>query len=104
MRHKAKIWAGSFSRTMCIALGVLLVGASILALSVLFGGAGQFFGHDLKFYGITDMRPHLLTVALGVLPWVALVVAVQEAPSDASSRRSGEDDVPQLSLQCGWRD
>ena len=80
MRHKAKIWADSFSRTMCIALGVLLVGASILALSVLFGGAGQFFGHDLKFYGITDMRPHLLTGALGVLPWVALVVAVAKVP------------------------
>ncbi len=87
MRHKAKIWADWFSRTMCIALGVLLVGASILALSVLFGGAGQFFGHDIKFYGITDMRPHLLMGALCVLPWVVLVVVVAKVP-DAIRRFS----------------
>ena len=80
MRYNAEIWADRFSRTTCIVLGVLLVGASMLALSVLFGGAGQFFGHDIKFYGITDMRLHLLTGALCVLPWVVLVVAVAKIP------------------------
>lgn len=87
MRHNAEIWADRFSRTMCMALGVLLVGASMLALAVLFGGAGQFFGHDIKFYGITEIRPHLLTGALCVLPWVALVVAAAKVP-DAVRRFS----------------
>lgn len=55
---------------LCVVSG----GAAVLSLAVLFGGAGRIFGHDLAFYGIVDMRPHLFAGVPAALLWLAAIV------------------------------
>ena len=57
---------------LCVVLG----GAAVLAFAVFFGGAGRMFGHDLAFYGIVDMRPHLLAGVSAAVLWLAAIVGL----------------------------
>lgn len=66
-------------RLLLAGLCVVFGGAAVLAFAVFFGGAGQMFGHDLAFYGIVDMRPHLLAGVLVAVLWLAVVIGFSRA-------------------------
>ena len=50
--------------------------ATVLAVLVFFGGAGQFFGHDLGFYGLPSFTDHLATGLAGFADMVGTIAGI----------------------------
>lgn len=50
--------------------------ATVLAVLVFFGGAGQFFGHDLGFYGLPSFTDHLATGLAGFAVLVGTIAGI----------------------------
>lgn len=80
MRYSNADFASGVSLVARMVLCVAFAGSSLLALWVLFGGAGQLFGHELAFYGIVDMRPCLWSGILAGLAWFLAVIGLSCLP------------------------